>query len=200
MITTKEDTSLKDFKNFIDEVDGGVGEQMVFSDEQTYITKITYETAKEAAKNPIVDYVMLDCPVKLEADMNQSNPNQPNIQAEIRSGLTKSQPLRILSSRKEPMGEERNGQWDPYSFDPILGKGQTIYILDKGFNFGKTPVSARTYSKSMFWVLLPVCGQTCGLSYPRRLHTWFTYVEELWHIRESSLTFLDIGRTCRILR
>lgn len=72
-------------------------------------------------------------------DVSQpSTHSQPSENSELETRLTSSKHLRILSSPPGMMGDQNEAAWPPYTFDPTLGLNQTIYIVDRGFNRGKS--------------------------------------------------------------
>lgn len=139
LIATKKGTTVETFKNFIHEVDGGKGVQSVNDDEQAYITSITYEEAKKHSQKDFVNYVILDAPLRVDSHMDSStNTDVPlNDGTGLYTRLTETQHLRILSSPPTEKAGAGHEFWPNDIFDPVLGKDQTIYILDKGFEYGK---------------------------------------------------------------
>jgi subtilisin family serine protease len=146
LITTKEGTKLSTFERFIKTLpDRGEGHLMVFEllQEQSYVTKLTYERAMEVAKEPFVDYVILagavekTDPMISGAPIPEQSTNSCNTSDQgFGRRLTAGQHLRILSHPRQSEEEKNQGPWAAYKYDPVLGKGQTIYIIDSGFNTG----------------------------------------------------------------
>ena len=135
MITTKEGTDLDTFKRLIETLPDREGSYEMVSedmDDQTYVTTLTYGEAMEIAKKPFIDYLVLAGAVE-EADfmIHGAVPGQPD----LRRKLTSEQHLGILSSLAQRAGGR---EWPEYVFDPVLGKDQTVYIIDGGFDLGHT--------------------------------------------------------------
>lgn len=132
MIETESGTELETFESFIKTLpDGGKGYQMVGGDSQTYITTLTYEEAKEIAKEHFVSYAILaDAPLETFEMIGGADTGQQDFDTR----LTTEQHLRILSSPRPPRPGEPARESPNYNYDPALGRGQTVYILDKGFN------------------------------------------------------------------
>jgi subtilisin family serine protease len=133
LITSKHGTDLDTFKGLIRSLDGGKGELMTYEhlQEQSYVTCITYEKAQEVAKKPFISYVVLAGAVDPEDDPWFGDVGKNNGQ-NLQQRLTSDQHLRILSIANQ---NQNRGPMSNYTFDPPLGQGQTIYILDTGFNY-----------------------------------------------------------------
>jgi hypothetical protein len=68
-------------------------------------------------------------------DMDQGTYDQTDL--DVRLTQTQLPHLGILSSPPGTLEDRPEGEWRPYYYDATLGKDQTIYILDTGFNWGK---------------------------------------------------------------
>lgn len=169
MISTKSKTSFDTFNSFIQTLpDRGNGLPMVYEllEEQSYVTYLTYEQAKVVAKRPFVDRIILvDRKERMVLNMfpgtntsQQSNHDVPVGNGQFWKRLTSDQHLRILSNPRAPVQSRTDGPWADYTFDPVLGKGQTVYIVDNGFNMdheefgGEREASAHVldYSLTLF--------------------------------------------------
>lgn len=111
---------------------------------QSYITDLTAEQAKDAGKQSFMYFVK---PVTTPPEDIDPNLEPPPSSGSLERRLSKNlesredsdQHLRMISAKRRIL---HRGQLENYLYDPILGKGQTIYIIDDGFNTQHTELQA----------------------------------------------------------
>ncbi|KAJ5166052.1 hypothetical protein N7492_006348 [Penicillium capsulatum] len=143
LIRTKRATSKSQFDAFVQELDGGEGEQFTFRHltHQNYLTNLTETQAKEIRKK---DFIQLLLP--------QQDENHPKLMVRaprdldlLSSNLSREQSLApradLTSSPKaeQPgmLSYNRQGFCPPgvlYSRDESEGEGTRVFIMDTGFN------------------------------------------------------------------
>jgi subtilisin family serine protease len=140
LFTTKYGTELSKFKEYIKTLpDKGEGEQDVFPRVpfQSYVTTLTYAQAKDVQNQSFIAYVVLAGESKDREFVGDSNTSRSSSEQSsngvqnLQARLTSDQHLRLISTKEQDM---KDGRLPNYLFDPQLGNGQTIYILDSGFN------------------------------------------------------------------
>jgi len=144
--STKEGTDVSTFKKYIGTLpDGGEGIQTVFPDLpwQSYTTNLTFDQADEVASQMFIDFIG-PCTVSDTDgfDINfvpeQGNQKRTPSNKNLDERLHNDDPhLRILSDKVTRLTGQLNNilnrDRDPYLYDPLLGRGQTIYIIDSGY-------------------------------------------------------------------
>jgi subtilisin family serine protease len=140
LFTTKCGTEPSTFKEYIKTLpDKGEGDQIAFGRVpfQSYVTTLTHDQAKDVANQSFIAYVVLAGETKDREFIGDSNASgssseqSSNKVQDLQARLTSDQHLRLISTSEQDM---KSGMLPNYLFDPHLGCGQTIYILDSGFN------------------------------------------------------------------
>ncbi|OCK73406.1 hypothetical protein K432DRAFT_236491 [Lepidopterella palustris CBS 459.81] len=174
VILTKQGTPYDDFLNFTNNLDGGVGigSKLDTLDWQYYATTMTADKAKELTDTslyPFIELVVLDKPVRRHNQLNgvittgESRRTRPKRQTTDRQWpqntnlfertvdpATEDTPVASQYNLKnlQVLSRSLTNEAPNYIFDPLLGKGTTIYILDSGYNenhkeFLSTPTGRR---------------------------------------------------------
>lgn len=153
MLSTKSGTDLSTFESYIKTLpDEGEGYRIVFPDApwQSYLTYLTLAEAKDVARQPFIYFVSL---IQETGDDEETGddaftaiPSSQKIEKRVdgvqnlQTRLNSDQHLRVISVRNQQL-VSANAVLPPYLYDPLLGKGQTIYVLDAGFNTAHTEFS-----------------------------------------------------------
>jgi hypothetical protein len=129
VITTHNNTPLPAFKDLISSLpDGGTGEQIVFPmlTSQAYLTlKLTADEATQLLENPIVLSVLRNDDITDAFTGTAHKRSDPDLTLERRG--ESADHLRLISQQSgQPLAD--------YLYDPILGQGTFLYIIDLGFN------------------------------------------------------------------
>lgn len=129
VITTHDDTPLSAFKDLISSLpDGGTGEQIVFPmlTSQAYLTlKLTADEATQLLENPIVLSVLRNDDITDAFTGTAHKRGDPDLTLERRG--ESADHLRLISQQEgQPLAD--------YLYDPILGQGTFLYVIDTGFN------------------------------------------------------------------
>ena len=135
MITTKRDTARSDFDSFIKTLpDQGEGGVIAYENIpwQSYVTQnLTSEQADEIKNNPIVDRIGLVTEEDGEAGVISAPRGHLAVSKRDTSPRAGSDyHLGMLSAPRDLRDTQT---WPDYEFDEVLGKGQTIYIIDTGY-------------------------------------------------------------------
>ncbi|KAK4543623.1 hypothetical protein LTR36_005268 [Oleoguttula mirabilis] len=147
MFTTNTGTDLSTFRGYIKTLpDAGDGYQIVFSNVpwQSYVTNLTFDQANEVASQTFVNFVTLIT----ESDESEYGaiPLPESIQKrvaadeDLQERPNSYQHLRMISVANQ-QATVAGAELPNYLFDPLLGRGQTIYILDAGFNTAHSELS-----------------------------------------------------------
>lgn len=153
MFTTKEGTALSTFEQYIRTLpDKGEGTKIVFPyiTWQTYATNLTAAQAEDVVKQTFVNYVG---PVQ-GYDIGSYGAIPGVFRNEKRSNRDNLQERANSAPQLRPISQRRNATLDNYLFDPLLGLGQTIYILDQGFNLNHEDL-ASTNDRQVSTYLFP---------------------------------------------
>jgi hypothetical protein len=95
------------------------------------MTNLTAEEAKKVAEQPFVDFVN---PVTLiNSDSFGAIPPPHTLEKRINNGLD-LQERKNSDDHLNVISQMKDAALDNYIFVPLLGRGQTIYVLDTGFN------------------------------------------------------------------
>jgi hypothetical protein len=138
LISTKRNTARADFDAFIKTLpDQGQGDVIAYPNIpwQSYVTKnLTSDQADMVKMNSIVDIIGLITEEDGEAGIaatRKPRVMKPRVMKREDSPRAGSDyHLGILSAPRALMDTT---MWPDYEFDPQLGKGQTIYIIDTGY-------------------------------------------------------------------
>lgn len=141
-ISSRSGTDKSVFEAYVNKLpDNGKGHYLSFPNTpwQSYITNLTLEQAEQANKQPFMYFVkqVTEPPVDPD-DVSELPPSGNTIERRLfnknlRSRKNSEPHLKMISAKKSK-NLFRRGKLADYTFDPLLGKGQTIYIVDDGFN------------------------------------------------------------------
>lgn len=135
---TKAGTDPNTFQNYIKSLDGAKGMVISFPSNpwQSYATNLTADQANAVAKQSFIDFVFQDTEDD-NAEMRAVFPRHREFEKRLVPGLNlkEREPdsdvhLRLISAKNQQ--DNPNGPLANYLFDPTLGQGQTIYIIDTG--------------------------------------------------------------------
>lgn len=159
-LNSKEGTDPATFKNFVNDLDGGVGVLIAYSNLpwQTYTSNLTPAQAKKASSQ---SFMYIATPVtednNAEARLESLNMDRNEMEREWKiRDASKTQPkgikrrafdllkraqdyalgkashLLLISAFKSTYGKS-NDEFGEYAFDDSLGENQTIYVIDTGY-------------------------------------------------------------------
>lgn len=137
LLTTKEGTDAATFKDFINNLpDKGEGKIISYPrlPWQSYVTSLTEEKAKDVAKESFIQYIMPIVEDTMEgfgAVLPPRNMRQKRALGDLDRRNPSADHLKLISAF-EAFKNEDNSNLPVYLFDPILGAGQTIYVIDSG--------------------------------------------------------------------
>lgn len=188
LLMTKPGTSNSDFQNFIKTFpDGGSGQQIVYSHVsfQFYVTSINDSYAAIVAQNPLVLTVVLNAAISDDTygaiprqgfsrradkkSLASQNPRKeifkrrptPPTNNLVRQAGSQT-PLKIIS---QGTANSVSNVLEDFLYDPIAGKGVSIYILDSGFFVGAQVsryLVPYSYSRTDRWKGLPLRCRELG--------------------------------------
>ena len=149
MFTTNTGTDPSVFQSYIKTLpDGGAGGQIVFPNVpwQSYVTNLTSDQAKDVASQSFVRFVTLIT----ENDVGTFGaiPPPEKLQKRVAPNLNLQQRpnseehLKVVSTANQQTLYPPGAALPDYLFDPLLGQGQTIYVLDSGFNTAHSELAA----------------------------------------------------------
>ena len=131
---TKKGTDVSTFESYIKTLpDKGEGVKAVFPGLglQTYMTNLTLAQVKEVEKQNFIKFVY---PVSsIDTASFGAIPPSHKIEKRINENLNLQKRLNSEDHLKI-ISQKKYAALDDYLFDPLLGRGQTIYIIDEGFN------------------------------------------------------------------
>jgi subtilisin family serine protease len=138
---TKYGTALSVFQQYLKTLpDNGQGHQIVYPHVpwQSYFTNLTTKEAQDVASQSFIYFVTAVVPTGNDHDQQVGVPRESGIRKRINENgnlderLNSDQHLRVLSVANQESLDSNN--LPNYLYDPLLGLGQTIYVLDGGFD------------------------------------------------------------------
>lgn len=135
---TKPGTDPNTFQSYIKSLDDAKGMVISFPSNpwQSYATDLTADQADAVAKQSFIDFIFQDTEDD-NAEMRAVFPRRRALEKRLVPGLNlkEREPdsdvhLRLISAQNQKANP--NGPLANYLFDPTLGQGQTIYIIDTG--------------------------------------------------------------------
>ena len=166
LLSSKEGTEPAVFEAYLKTLPGGgEGTSLSFPSTpwQDHITNLTEEQAEQAAKLPFMYFVSrvtapepddeIDLP-SMSPAMNRRAPES------FETRGNSDQHLRVISTGNQRSLEELrsdvfSSELPDYLYDPLLGKGQTIYIIDAGFNVHHSDLLPGASGRTIRWKSLP---------------------------------------------
>lgn len=171
-LSTKEGTDPAVFDSYLKSIgkenEGPMG-KYPSSPWQSQMINLTAEQAADAEAQSFMFLVLLVMePPEVPQKMIFSQSSEQDIQARAPQDLVRrpnsDTHLRILSSRMNPAVGDLFADMDmttplsdllPYLYDPVLGKGQTIYIVDEGFGIDHLELALGNSGRTVSWHYLP---------------------------------------------
>jgi subtilisin family serine protease len=151
---TKKGTDVSTFESYIKTLpDRGEGVKAVFPGLrlQTYMTNLTLAQVKEVEKRDFIKFVY---PVSsIDTASFGAIPPPHIIEKRINKNLNLQKRLNSEDHLKV-ISQKKYAGLDDYLFDPLLGRGQTIYIIDEGFNINHQEL-ARTNDRDVQHYVVP---------------------------------------------